>query len=73
MKEYSKADNYQLFMKGFKDGASHRVMLHESIQSYVDGYNLGWQNSCAASKLAQEKYEYIPSVLRDCDMITGGD
>jgi len=73
MKEYSHADNYQLFMRGFKDGAYHRAMLHESIQSYVDGFNLGWAGACNASKIAQEKYGYKPSILRDCDLITGGD
>ena len=63
---------YQSYMRGWRDAASIRAMRPEFSEhsdvgiraAYDLGYAHGYAARGEASKAAQERYDYTPSILR---------
>ncbi len=67
------ANRYHSYVRGWKDGAKHAIRRtafteHENTElrdAYVLGYQDGGVAVAKASEHAQDKYGYVPSILRD--------
>lgn len=70
MKKPSASEKYQIYMRGWRDGAAGRGMdiiarNHETLQDfYVLGHKDGYEARAVASQTAYVKFGYQPSILR---------
>jgi len=63
-KTWTPAEAYQLYMRGFRDGASITAMKHSGMEPYERGYKDGMlARHAACSKFATE-VGYVPGILR---------
>ena len=65
-REWSAGEKYQLYIRGFKDGASARAVRddHEGHPSYDRGYEEGRSAANAAISTYAKEIGYTPNILR---------
>lgn len=71
-KRIDSANQYQSYMRGWRDGAGTHAMRKEfsecedlAIRAAYDlGYAHGYAARCGATDLAVTKYDHTPSILR---------
>lgn len=65
-RDWNASEKYQLFARGFRDGAGTRPMRkdHMGLGPYDDGYRAGQEATRAATAAYAAKVGHSPTVLR---------
>lgn len=63
-REWSPHEKYQLYARGFRDGAANHSMKHEGLGSYDRGYADGIQARRMATSSYAREVGYEPTILR---------
>lgn len=63
-REWSPAEKFQLYSRGFRDGAATRAMRHEGLGAYEVGYAEGRQSVRLAVDSYAKRVGYEPTILR---------
>lgn len=71
-REWSASERYQLFTRGFRDGAAIHAMRHSGLGAYELGYAEGQRARGLAVDAYAKKVGHVPTVLRAAGSETGG-
>lgn len=63
-REWSPSERYQLFVRGFRDGAAVHAMRHAGLGAYDRGYAAGQQARRMATSSYANEIGYEPTILR---------
>lgn len=63
-REWSSNEKYQLFVRGFRDGAAIHAMRHPGLGAYELGYAEGQQARGRAVDAYAKKIGHVPTILR---------
>lgn len=68
-REWSKSERYQLYARGFRDGAGTKAMRkdHIGLGPYDRGYSDGIAATRAACNAEARRLAYEPTILRAAD------
>lgn len=63
-REWTPAEMYQLYFRGFRDGAGITAMRHSGLPPYDRGYRDGKKARADACAVFAKEISYRPSILR---------
>jgi hypothetical protein len=63
-REWSPSERYQLYARGFRDGAAVHAMKHPGLGAYERGYAEGQQARRMATTSYAREIGYEPTILR---------
>lgn len=67
VREWTPAEHYAMYFRGFRDGAAISAMKHSGFEAYERGYKDGQQALRAACDAFGKEVGHTPSILRTQD------
>lgn len=71
-REWSPNEKYQLYVRGFRDGAAIRAMQHPGLGAYELGYAEGQQSRRLAANSYAIRIGHEPTILRTAETTPTG-
>lgn len=68
-REWSAREKFQLYSRGFRDGAATRAVRHEGLGAYELGYAEGRQSVRLAVDSYAKRIGYEPTILRTAETV----